>query len=62
MKCEKCGHTILEFDEECNCGGLLELVGYNKFIEAGEGFITGVFRCERCLKEYLRALSISVDD
>ncbi|MDU2670573.1 MAG: hypothetical protein E7C49_01050 [Clostridium sp.] len=54
--CEKCGHVILEFPAECNCGGLLELVGYNDFIESSDGFRVGVFSCEKCLKEYLREI------
>lgn len=57
--CDKCGeHKMGAYAPECNCGGKLEYMGEHKFIEAGEGFITGIFRCNGCLKEYLRAVSV----
>lgn len=43
----------------CICGGNLEFLEEHKFIECKEGYITGVFICDNCLKEFINVVAIS---
>lgn len=54
--CENCGHIVLDFPAECNCGEKLEFIGYSDKVILEEGFKTGVFRCVECKNEELRVM------